>query len=111
MDRIFYFDSVYYTLLVVNIIPFLVSFVANTVTKKGVKEGLLAILSGVAAWANEVWNEGGAFTGEGFLLTMTAVFLGAAGMFWGWQHRTIAPPLERSGLSLGAPKGPEQQAA
>jgi hypothetical protein len=32
------------------------------------------------------------------------VFLGSAGMFFGWQHKTIAPALERSGTSVGSPK-------
>src|SRR5687768_5967123 len=104
MDKVLYFDSIYWTLFVTNIIPFLVAFVTNEVTKRGVKEGLLAILSGVAAWANEVWNEGGSFVLESAAVTLTAVFIGSAGMFWGWQHKTVAPPVERSGLSLGAPR-------
>ena len=104
MDKVLYFDSIYWTLFTVNIIPFLVSFVANEVTKRGVKEGLLALLSGVAAWANEVWNEGGSFELESGAVTLTAVFIGSMGMFWGWQHKTIAPAVEGAGLSLGAPK-------
>jgi len=103
MDKVLVFDSIYWSLFTLNIIPFLVSFVTNEVTRRGVKEGLLFILSGVAAWANEVWNEGGAFEVESALVTLTTVFIGSAGMFWGWQHKTISPPVEQGGLSLGAP--------
>lgn len=105
MNEVLVVDNVWWTLAVVNFIPFLVSLVANEVTRKGVKEGLLAILSGIAAWAEEV-REVGSFVPEDFVVTLVALFLGSAGMFWGWQHRTIAPPLERSGLSVGAPKQP-----
>jgi hypothetical protein len=104
MDEVLYFDSVYWTLVIVNIIPFLVSLVANEVARKGVKEGLLAILSGIAAWAEEVFADGGAFVVEDFVVTLIVVFLGSAGMFFGWQHKTIAPALERSGTSVGSPK-------
>lgn len=96
-------DSVWWTLLVVNFIPFLVSFVSNTVTRKGVKEALLAILAGVAAIAAEI-TEAGGFVWEDVGTQLIALFLGSVGMFWGWQHRTVSPSLERSGLSLGAPK-------
>ena len=106
MNEVIVFDSVYWTLLTVNIIPFLISLVTNEITRKGVKEGLLFILSGIATWADEVIAEGGAFRMEDFVLTWAAVFLGSAGFFFAWQRKTVAPPLERSGLSVGAPKSP-----
>lgn len=103
-NQVIVFDSIYWTLAIVNFIPFLISFVANEVTRKGVKEGLLFILTGALAWAEEVFAAGGSFVWENFVTTFVALFLGSAGFFFAWQRKTIAPELERSGLSLGAPK-------
>jgi hypothetical protein len=103
-SQLIVFDSLYWTLLIVNVIPFLISLVTNVVTRKGVKEGLLFILTGGLAWAEEVFAAGGSFVMENFITTFVALFLGSAGFFFAWQRKTIAEPLERSGLSLGAPK-------
>ena len=103
MEQVFVLDSLYWTVLITNVIPFLISFVTNEVTRKGVKEGLLFILTGATAWAEETFNAGGSFDGENFVATFVALFLGSAGFFFAWQRRTVAEPLERSGLSIGAP--------
>lgn len=95
--------SVWWTLLVVNFIPFLVSLVSNEVTRPGVKEALLAILAGIAAIVADI-TEAGGFNWDDVGTQFIALFLGSVGMFWGWQHKTLAPRVERSGLSLGAPK-------
>ena len=106
MHEIIVFDSIYLTLLAMNGIPFLIAFVTNEVTRKGVKEGLLFILTGAATWVDEAIAENGQVVFDDFLLTWTGLFLGSAGFYFGWQRKTITPPVERSGLSVGAP--PEQ---
>lgn len=103
MEHVLVLDSLYWTLLITNVIPFLISFITNEVTKKGVKEGLLFILSGLTAWAQETFADGGSFVVHDFVATLVAVFLGSAGFFFAWQRRTISPPVERAGLSVGAP--------
>lgn len=105
MDQVVVFDHIYWTLLLTNVIPFLVSLIANEVTRKGVKEGLLFILSGITAFAEEASAEG-SFVIENFVVTLAAIFLGSAGFFFAWQRKTVAPELERHGLSFGAPKSP-----
>ena len=106
MDQVLVLDSVYWTLIIVNFIPFLISFVTNEVTRKGVKEGLLFVLSALTAWAEETFNAGGSFVVENFVITLVTIFLGSAGFFFAWQHKTVTPALERSGTSLGAPRPP-----
>jgi hypothetical protein len=104
LHQVIVFDSVLLTLVTLNVIPFLISFVTNEVTRKGVKEGLLFIISGLAAWVDEVAAEGGVTSFDDIAVTWTGVFLGSAGFFFAWQRRTVSPPLERAGLSVGAPK-------
>lgn len=100
---VFVADSPWWTLFVVNVIPLVVSFVTNEVTRRGVKEAALFVLAGVSALAAEI-TEAGGFVWEDVGTQLIALFLGSVGMFWGWQHKTVSPPVERSGLSLGAPK-------
>jgi len=104
MDQIIVFDSIVLTLLTVNVIPVVIAFVSNEVTRKGVKEILLFILSGAATWLDELTAEGGGTTFEDVTLTWAGIFSGAALMYFSWQRKTITPGLERSGLSVGAPK-------
>jgi hypothetical protein len=96
-------DLAVWGLLVANILPLVVAFVTNEVTKKGVREALLAILSGVVVWATDVL-EAGSFDVKASLIQFAALFIASVSMYFGWQRNTIAPPLQKSGLSVGAPK-------
>lgn len=102
MDAVIMFDSVYWTLLIANVLPLLVGFVTNEVARAGVREALLAFLTGITVWAEETFAAGGSFEVEAFLLKVTALFLVSVGMYFGWQRNTVAPPVQRSGFSLGA---------
>lgn len=103
MDQVLVLDSVYWTLFTVNLLPLLVGFVTNEVTKPGVREALLAILTGLAAWAEETFAEGGSFVVEDFVVKAATWFTVAVTMYFGWQRRTLAPPVQRLGFSAGAP--------
>lgn len=103
MNDILVADNLYWTLLTVNLIPLIISFVTNEVTKKGVKEGLLFILAGLAAFADEA-TAAGSFRFDDFVAQLATIFVGSAGFFFAWQRKTVAPSLERSGLSVGAPR-------
>ena len=61
------FDSIIWTLLIANILPLIVGFVTNEVTKPGAKEALLFVLAGATSWAEEVFAQGGSFVWEDFL--------------------------------------------
>lgn len=95
-------DQALWGLLVAQILPLAVAFVTNEVTKAGVRELALALLSGVVVWADEV-AAAGSFELKETAIRFAALFLASVGSYFGWQRRTIAPAVQSSGLSVGKP--------
>lgn len=79
------FDITWLTLIATVILPMIVALVTNRVAHPGLKAGILALLTLVTTFVNELLaNDGqGSFDVSSWLATSLAVFLGAVGLHYG----------------------------
>jgi hypothetical protein len=103
MEHVITVDQALWGLLVAQILPLLVGFVTDKVASSGLKAFLLMALSAVVTIADEIASVG-SFEVKETILRFAALFFAAVLSYFGWQRKTIAPPVQESGLSLGAPR-------